>query len=67
MQVYARRREARDIGRPPLGDRAQPVGPVRIVAPGVCYILVDRRRIAQVLAAHPDATVTPLIRQVVPA
>ncbi len=65
MQVYARSREARDLARPPLGDRARPVGPVRIVAPGVCYILVDRKKIAQVLAAHPDATVTPLIRPVV--
>lgn len=33
---------------------------VRVIAPGVCYLLVEPKDIARVLAARPEARIRPL-------
>lgn len=63
MDFYVRRREPADLGRLAMQARVPPGWPVRVVAPGVCYILADPREIARVLEEHPEARVTPLERR----
>jgi hypothetical protein len=65
MQVNARRREPRDLGKLTVSEQMRSSHPVRVVAPGVCYILADPQEIARVLAAYPAARVVPLERRLV--
>ncbi len=56
MQASAIRDPNRHAG--PNGLR--PPRLVRVVAPGVCYILAQPKDIARVLAARPGARIQPL-------
>jgi hypothetical protein len=68
MQEPAMQAQARHDGRgEPTYDsdpeRKPPPRLVRIVAPGVCWILVEPADIARVLAARPGARMAPLSRR----